>query len=210
MFDGILFDLDGTLWNAVPQLAKSWTFGLQELGVRQEPVTEQELYPCMGLLLEDIVERLSPGLEAREKQRVLDHCCRTENEFLSRHGAPLYPGEEAVLTDLSRRYPLFVVSNCEKGYIEAYFAGTGMGKYFTDFESAGNTGLPKSENIALVVKRHGLKRPVYVGDTALDCRSAREAGVPFIHAAYGFGNVEEVPAIHSLEALPNLLKQMEQ
>ena len=65
MFDGILFDLDGTLWNAVPQLAKSWTFGLQELGVRQEPVTEQELYPCMGLLLEDIVERLSPGLEAR-------------------------------------------------------------------------------------------------------------------------------------------------
>ena len=63
MFDGILFDLDGTLWNAVPQLAKSWTFGLQELGVRQEPVTEQELYPCMGLLLEDIVERLSPGLE---------------------------------------------------------------------------------------------------------------------------------------------------
>ena len=115
-----------------------------------------------------------------------------------------------MLTDLSRRYPLFVVSNCEKGYIEAYFAGTGMGKYFTDFESAGNTGLPKSENIALVVKRHGLKRPVYVGDTALDCRSAQEAGVPFIHAAYGFGNVEEVPAIHSLEALPNLLKQMEQ
>ena len=48
-----------------------------------------------------------------------------------------------------------------------------------------------------------------MGDTALDCRSAQEAGVPFIHAAYGFGQAEGVPAIHSLEALPSLLEQLE-
>lgn len=208
MFDGILFDLDGTLWNSVPEVAKSWTLGLRELGIDRPPIIAEELLPCMGQLLPDIVDRLVPGLGPEEQERVIAHCCKVENEYLARHGAALYPGEEAVLAALGEKYPLFVVSNCEKGYIEAYFQGTGMGKYFTDFESAGRTGLTKAENIALVVERHGLKEPVYVGDTALDRRSATQAGVPFIHAAYGFGQVEGVPAIHRLGELPKLLETL--
>ena len=31
---------------------------------------------------------------------------------------------------------------------------------------------------------------MYLGDTALDYSSATEAGIAFIHAAYGFGQVE--------------------
>ena len=209
MFDSILFDLDGTLWNAVPEVAQSWTLGLGQLGIDRPPITAEELFPCMGLLLPDIVDRLVPGLDPQEQERVIRHCCDVENDYLAQHGAALYPGEEEVLKRLSRKYPLFVVSNCQTGYIEAYFAGTGMGNYFTGFESAGNTGLPKSENIALVAKRHGLKKPVYVGDTALDRQSAAEAGVPFIFAAYGFGKVEDTPAIQSLGELEELLKTLD-
>lgn len=208
MFDGILFDLDGTLWDSVPAVAESWTQGLKQLGIDRPPITAQELLPCMGMLLSDIGDILLPGLPPQEQGRAITYCCRMQNEYLSRHGAPLYPGEEEVLSALSKQYSLFVVSNCEKGYIEAYFEGTGMGKYFTGFESAGNTGLTKAENIALVVKRHSLKKPVYVGDTALDCQSATQAGVPFIHAAYGFGKVENTPAIQSLPELPGLLETL--
>ena len=209
MFDSILFDLDGTLWNAVPEVAKSWTLGLEQLGVDRPPITAEELFPCMGLLLPDIVERLLPGMGEEEKPRIISHCCQVENEYLARHGAALYPEEERVLESLSRKYALFVVSNCEKGYIEAYFSGSGMGKYFTGFESAGNTGLTKAENISLVIERHGLKRPVYVGDTALDCKSAEEAGVPFVHAAYGFGKAENVPSIQNLGELEELLERLD-
>lgn len=209
MFDSILFDLDGTLWNAVPEVAQSWTLGLEQLGIQRPPITAQELFPCMGLLLPDIVDRLIPGLGPEEQDRVIRHCCDVENQYLARHGAELYPGEETVLAALSQKYPLFIVSNCQTGYIEAYFQGTGMGRYFTGFESAGNTGLTKAENISLVVKRHGLKHPVYVGDTALDRRSATEAGVPFVFAAYGFGRVEGGPAIQSLEELEDLLETLE-
>lgn len=208
MFDGILFDLDGTLWDATAAVAKSWTLGLEQLNIRRAPITVEELFPCMGLLLPDIVDRLVPGQKPEARDKIISHCCRVENDYLARHGAPLYPGEENALAALGKRYPLFVVSNCEKGYIEAYFAGTGMGKYFTDFESAGNTGLTKAENIALVVKRQGLKNPVYVGDTALDHQSATQAGVPFIHAAYGFGTVEGVPTIRSLGELEGLLEAL--
>lgn len=209
MFDGILFDLDGTLWDATGAVAKSWTLGLEQLGIRRAPITAEELFPCMGLLLPDIVDRLVPGQDPETQEKIISHCCRVENDYLARHGAPLYPGEEESLAALSKQYPLFVVSNCEKGYIEAYFTGTGMGKYFTDFESAGNTGLTKAENISLVVRRHGLKKPVYVGDTALDHTSAQTAGVPFIHASYGFGKVKNVPSIQELSQLKSLLENWE-
>jgi phosphoglycolate phosphatase len=38
--------------------------------------------------------------------------------------------------------------------------------------------------------RNGLKKAVYVGDTAGDEKAARDAGCSFIHAAYGFGQAE--------------------
>ena len=150
--------------------------------------------------------RLLPGLAPDKQAQIIDYCCQVECDYLARHGAALYPREEEALSALTRRYPLFVVSNCQDGYIQAFYQGTGLGKYFTDFESAGHTGLPKSENIALMVRRHALKHPVYVGDTALDRDSAQAAGVPFIHAGYGFGRVEGVPAIQSLAQLPEVLE----
>ena len=207
MFDGILFDLDGTLWDAVAEVAESWSRTLEREGVSRR-FTAADLRPCMCLLLSDIGAKLLPDVSPARREELIALCCADENAYLARHGASLYPGTEEALASLGKKYPLFVVSNCQRGYIEAFYQGTGMGKYFTDFESAGNTGLTKAENIALVVKRHGLKKPVYVGDTALDHASAQQAGVPFIHAAYGFGSVENVSAIHSLEELEGLLKSL--
>lgn len=206
MIDGILFDLDGTLWDAVPEVAVSWNMALEQLGISHPPLTAQELYPCMGMLLEDIGRKLLPEVPQQRQKEVVDYCCQVECDYLARHGATLFPQEEAVLAALAEKYPLFVVSNCQDGYIQAFYQGAGLGKYFTDFESAGHTGLPKSENIALMVRRHGLKHPVYVGDTALDCASAQAAGVPFVHAGYGFGKVEGVPVAQSFAQLPEILE----
>lgn len=204
MFDGILFDLDGTLWDAVGEVTESWNRTLAREGVGRT-LTVEELRPCMGLLLSDIGSRLLPGVSRQRREELIGLCCADENDYLAQRGAALYPGEEEVLSALSKKYPLFIVSNCQSGYIEAFYQGTGLGKYFTDHESAGNTGLTKAENIALVVKRHGLKKPVYVGDTALDHSSAQAAAVPFIHAAYGFGKVDNVPAVRSFGEMAELL-----
>ena len=81
-----------------------------------------------------------------------------------------------------------------------------MEGYFTDWECSGRTGLPKGENIRLVVERNHLQAPVYVGDTRLDYEAAQQAGVPFIHAAYGFGTIEGVTAIHKPVELLELIK----
>lgn len=208
MFDGILFDLDGTLWDACPQLTVSWNRALELHKVPRAPLTVQEVRDCMGLLLHDIAVRLLPMLPREEQDAVINDCIRMELVYLARHGGALFPREEETLAALAARCPLFVVSNCEDGYIESFYRGTGLGKYFSDCESAGRTGLPKSENIKLVAERNRLKNPVYVGDTALDCSSAQEAGVPFLHAAYGFGRVPDVPAVGSFGELPTALANL--
>ena len=82
---------------------------------------------------------------------------------------------------------LYIVSNCQDGYIQCFGRYTGLERYICDFECSGVTGLSKGENIRLIARRNFLRSPIYVGDTAMDEESARSAGVPFIHAAYGFG-----------------------
>ena len=41
------------------------------------------------------------------------------------------------------------------------------------------------------MREHHLQSPVYVGDTMGDFLSCRKAGVPFVFASYGFGDVPE-------------------
>lgn len=71
---------------------------------------------------------------------------------------------------------------------------------------SGRTGMSKGENIRLLLERNGAARAVYVGDTQGDETAARFAGIPFIHAAYGFGQaVRPEGIIHSIRELPERL-----
>lgn len=208
MFDGILFDLDGTLWDSTPQLTDCWNEAIVLHGSPRPPLTVEEVRSTMGLLLGDIAQKLLPHCPLEVQAAVIEECVRMELPYLAKHGGALFPNEIETLTALKARCPLFVVSNCEDGYIESFYEGTGLGHFFTDRECAGRTGKPKSDNIALVVARHGLKNPVYIGDTPLDHSSSVKAGVPFLHAAYGFGRVENVPAAHSFSEIPAILEAM--
>ncbi len=101
-----------------------------------------------------------------------------------------------------------VVSNCGLGYIEAFFSGNQTGGYFDDYENAVRTGKTKGENIRLVMERNGIERAIYVGDTMGDCEAARAAGIPFLHAAYGFGSVPDAPAVHAFSEIPAAIARM--
>ena len=157
----------------------SWNQALERLAPQYAgTVTRERLQPCMGMLLPDILNRLVPELDQEKMQPVLDQILAEENRYVAEYGGILFPGEEEVLASLSGRYRLFIVSNCQDGYIEAFFQAHGLGKYFADFENPGRTGLPKADNIALVVERNGLKRPLYIGDTQGDYNAAA-FGSPF-------------------------------
>ena len=59
------------------------------------------------------------------------------------------------------------------------------------------------------MERNGNDRAFYLGDTQGDLNAADQAGIPFVHAAYGFGRVDRaVPAIQELSQLPALARKL--
>jgi phosphoglycolate phosphatase len=140
----------------------------------------------------------------------MDLCCIYEHEALVRDECRIcFPGVIETIRTLSKRLPVFIVSNCQSGYIELFLEKTGLGDCVTDIECYGNTGKSKGENIRLLADRNHLTHPVYLGDTQGDSEASKEAGVPFIFAAYGFGAPEQFDAsIARFEELPGLLKNL--
>lgn len=193
--DGIIFDVDGTLWNSTEIVAEAWTAYLREKEKMNITITSERLMSLFGQLLPDIAKALFPDFSEEEQLRIIDACCQAEHEALLRQCAPLYEDLEETLAALSKKYPLFIVSNCQAGYIEVFLKATGFGKYFTDHLCPGDTGMAKGANIRQIVKVHSLKAPVYVGDTMGDFTACEEAAVPFIFASYGFGQVEHPYAV---------------
>ena len=104
------------------------------------------------------------------------------------HKAGLYISSKELK---KKGYRLFIVSNCQSGYIEAFLEYYKINDYIEDIECFGNNDLPKWDNIALIIKRNNLKNPVYVGDIDNDRIAAGKAGADFIYAEYGFGDVKK-------------------
>lgn len=190
MYDSIIFDLDGTLWDETAVTAETWDAVLKNhpdvkcaVVIDSDAVGRQ-----MGLTCEEIAELFFPDLSAEQANELVAESCKLENEWLPECGGILYPGVDEKLREMKNNgIRLFIVSNCQDGYVQAFLKAHGFSDVIEDFECSGRTGKSKAENIKLVIERCGLKNPVYVGDTSSDRDGARGAGIPFIYAKYGFG-----------------------
>ena len=206
---GIIFDMDGTLWDSAKAVAESWTEVVAREYTPERVITEDEIKRVMGLTMDKLAAQIFPELPEERRLQLLDVCGREENEYLRTHGAIVYPKVEETFQKLREKYHLYIVSNCQSGYIEAFLEYYGYGKYIEDIECYGNNGLVKGENIRKVVERNHLTKAVYVGDIQGDYDASMQAGVEFIHAGYGFGTVNaNVPEITTFEELPKVVESV--
>ena len=208
MKKAVLFDLDGTLWDSAPGVCRAWNAVKEKHGMAAD-LTVDIIHSLMGKQMDVIAGILFPQYPKEEQLALIDECGAAEHEILAVTGGTLFPRLEETLAQLSEKYTLGIISNCQCGYIETFFAAHGLQKYFSDYECFGTNGFPKGENIALVVKRGGFERAIYVGDTQGDFESAVHAGLPFVHAAYGFGTADEaryrINAVSELPAVADML-----
>lgn len=206
-YDGIIFDLDGTLWNSTRPICEAWNIILNKHPeIQREPITEDDLSECMGLPMYDIAAKLFPNEKEEVRNNLMDELCIFENDYLAKTGGELYPGLRSTLTVLRDRYPLFIVSNCQDGYIESFLKAHDMAAFFKDTECWGRTRVSKGESNKILMERNNLYNPVYVGDTKGDAISAEDADIDFIFAAYGFGDVDKYKAkINEPEELVTIL-----
>lgn len=211
MKKGIIFDLDGTLWDASKENTASWNKTFCEKNIEKR-ITVVDMQGYMGKSLDEIASICLPETDLKEAVTLLKSCCENEIAYLKYKGAKLYSDVNSTVNALFRNYILCIVSNCQQGYIEAFLHSSGLINMFKDYESYGNTGLSKGDNIISVIKRNNLDFAVYVGDTQGDYIAADKAGIPFIHAAYGFGKISEggiYTSVSSFKDIPNAVAQIE-
>lgn len=184
---GIIFDLDGTLWDSRVTVAKAWNLAVTENSSLRVQLDAKKLGALFGKPMMEIFDCVFPTCDSQERARLAQCCCEYENRLLLKEPGLVYDGVEEGLDALSKKYALFVVSNCQEGYIQAFWQSTGLGKYFRDGLCPDDTGELKAANIRRIMEKHGIDEAVYVGDTQGDADACREAKVPMIFASYGLG-----------------------
>lgn len=209
MKKGIIFDMDGTLWDSSENVARSWDETVQKEADGLRRITTEDIRGVMGRTMTEIAEILFPMLEKKAAAALVERCGIVENEYLRQHGGVLYPDLERTLQILAGHYSLYIVSNCQEGYIEAFLDYYKFDKYFMDTECFGRNHMDKGHNIRLLARRNHLEKPVYVGDIQGDYDASLRAGAEFIHAAYGFGTIQcEVPFIREFSELPHVVSEV--
>lgn len=204
----IFFDLDGTLWDAVFPIYTSWNETMKNHNLPYQ-FSYDQVKSFMGLVGKEIGEKAFKDVDIDTAHSYFDLISLEQVAYLGKHPGNPFENEKEVLETLKNEYPLFIVSNCEQGYIENYLNGLNMHRYFLDHTCVGDTGLEKWQNILYLKNKYNIKNIIYVGDTIKDYEASQKAGVNFIHANYGFGKFDQAKhQINSIKELPNAVKNI--
>jgi phosphoglycolate phosphatase len=188
--DSLIFDMDGTLWDAVDTYAESWNLVFKELDI-DITVTREQLAEMVGMEGRKVIGIIMPDFDDEKRQSIYTAVNEKRRSLLPQCGGILYDGVKEGLKQLADKYTLFILSNCAKGIIRLFIDWAGIDEHITDEMAHGINFMPKHHNIKLLADKHQLKNPVYIGDTAGDGNESRQAGIPFVFVSYGFGSTDD-------------------
>ena len=191
-YESIIFDIDGTLWDSRALVAEGYNLQLRQEGLEHLCVTAEDLKPLFGKVMTEIADAILEEIPKPERYGLMERCMDTENRYLAENPCHIgYPRVKEVLAALSENYRLFLVSNAQKGYCELCRQKLGIDHLIEAHLCFGDTGTEKGLTIRRLMEEHHIGSAAYIGDTQGDYEATVVAGIPFVFAAYGFGNPEK-------------------
>ena len=189
-FDLVVFDLDGTLVDSLQDLCDSANELVTEHGgATLEPL---QVARMVGEGATVLVERViaASGIVI-DPAAALARYLEIYDGRLLRNTRP-YPGIPEFLRDAAKLVPLGVVTNKPARAAMPVLEGLGLAGFFREIVG-GDGPHPKKPNPASLLAMMGAAggsaaRTLLIGDSAVDLRTARNAGTRFCHARYGFGS----------------------
>ena len=190
----IVFDLDGTLVDSLPDLAMAANHALRHLGLPEHPL---EIHQKMiGGGEKNYVRRLLGD----EHQHLFPQALELYLAHYSRHlgdQSRVYPGVVDTLDRLSS-WKMAVLSNKREDLCRGVVETMGLADFFQVVRGGDSFGVlkPSSEGLGALIRELGEEptRTLMVGDKPEDILTGRGAGVHTAAVTYGYGEVSAITA----------------
>ena len=187
--ESLIFDIDGTLWDSRQLVAEGYNLQLCDEGFEKYCVNAEQLKALFGKTMSEIADIMIEDFEVPERYALMERCMEREDVYLRENAtdAIAYEGVKETLTELEKKYRLFIVSNSQQGYPEITMRAIGVEHLFEGHLCFGDTQTEKGETMKTLMKKYDIKDAVYIGDTQGDYEATLVAGIPFVWASFGFG-----------------------
>lgn len=210
MKTGILFDLDGTLLNTLEDLLDATNYALTRCGYPNR--TLPELRRFVGNGAENQIRMSLPtGASPEEVQKVLKIYKPYYTEHCQVKTRP-YDGIMESLAILKEKYPIAVVSNKPDAAVKSLCAELFPG-IFALGEAPDCPRKPAPDMVYKACRAIGADTCVYVGDSEVDVRTAKNAGVPCLSVLWGFrdrADIEEEGGVYFCDNPALLAEKIEE
>jgi phosphoglycolate phosphatase len=183
----IILDLDGTLYRTDYVLKQAVKLAADELGI-QVP-SENDILRAIGGTSSGFGDKIGAGLNPVTREKFLERIRFHDRRMIPDIGKT-YDGIDDLLCFLvARGFELAICSNGSAPYVELVLESCRIIKYFRYIKSR-QDHISKSEQVRRLLEESRSTRSIMVGDRKFDFQAARENNIPFIGAAYGYGEDE--------------------
>jgi phosphoglycolate phosphatase len=205
----LIFDLDGTLIDSLPDLTDATNlirarYGLPRIGI-------SDVRKLVGRGARNLVERALPGVSDVEVDQALEVFLEYNLAHIADKTRP-YPGVPETLRELSLLgIPMVVLSNKNVALCREVLGRLGLERHFADVFGADSFPCrkPSPEPVLAVLKGFGIPAAecVMVGDSVNDIAAGGGAGVWTVGCSYGYGDLSELDQAHyRVSDFPSLLE----
>lgn len=205
----LIFDLDGTLIDSLPDLVDATNYVRQ--GYRLSPLGSEEVRKLVGQGARSLVARALPGALPEQIDNGLEQYLNYNLLHIA-DKTRLYPGVAETLQALEGRgVPLCVLSNKNVALCREVLGRLGIAQFFPAVFGADSFPFrkPSPEPVLALLKQFGVtaRECALIGDSINDIAAGGGAGVVTVGCSYGYGDDSELTgADYQVSDFPSLLE----
>ena len=167
--ESLIFDIDGTLWDSRSIIVEGYNQVLTAAGHEDLCVTAEDLKRLFGKTMKEIADIMLTTLPEEERYPLMEKCIDTGDARLLDDPCDIgYPGVVETLEELSKRYPMVLVTNFY-GNMPVVLKEFGLERYFKSIVESSVVGLRKPDPALFALGVEALPLPaeeiIVIGDS---------------------------------------------
>jgi phosphoglycolate phosphatase len=213
-FEVVIFDLDGTLVDSVPDLGAALNHTLVMLG--RPPIAPDQVRTMVGQGARALLQR-GLAVTGGGDDALVDQVYPAFLDYYRAHIADMtrpYAGVERALDTLARRgFALAICTNKLESLSRDLIHCLGWADRFSAIVGGDTLAQRKPDGAPVreAMRRTGSDRAIFVGDSTADTEASRNAGIPCIVVSFGYSDrpVQELGATAVIDTFDDLLPMLE-